>query len=115
MKRFLTMLMIAVVMCSFLLVGNTKADAMNPEAAALLAGGIVLFGASILNAATRGAYYPAPGYYDPYPAYYYPARTEVIYSYPRYPRYYRQNCNVYERGWREPQYRRGRWSAWRGY
>jgi hypothetical protein len=68
MKKMAGAFAIISMLCGFLLLGSSKAEAMNNESAALLAGAIVLFGPPVLQAVTGGFYYPA----------YYPAGTRVV-------------------------------------
>jgi len=130
MKKLITISMLLMLACSFLFIENTKAEAMNNESAAMLAGAIALFGRPVLNAISREVFYPAP-YYDSsyygdsyysnyYPGYstYYPARTRIIYTSPGYSRHYRHGRDSYERGWyedREREYPRGYYNNRRGY
>ena len=131
MKKLITISMLLMLACSFLFIENTKAEAMNNESAAMLAGAIALFGRPVLNAISREVFYPAP-YYDSsyygdsyysnyYPGYstYYPARTRIIYTSPGYSRHYRHGRDSYERGWdrdydHEYGYSRGRHDRGRG-
>lgn len=117
MKKLLSISIVFILACSLLLIGGTRADAMNNESAALLAGAIALFGPPVLNAMTAGAFYTTPVHYSSYPRAYYPVRTEVIYAYPGYRKCY-SHSSAYERGWREEwghKYQRGRWHAWENY
>lgn len=113
MKKLLSLSLALILAGSFLMAGNTKAEAMNEEAA--LVAGAILLGPPFIWAMTHGRYYgPAPvyagGYYDSYPG-----QTRVIYRTPRYGRYYGRYWGKgygYERGWREHsdhrEYRRDR-------
>ncbi len=93
MKRALYILMIGVLAAGILAAGGSRAEAMNNESAALLAGGIALFGGAVLNAVTH----PAPVYAEAYPSGYYgysyrPVRSRVIYVAPAY-RGHRRDCD----------------------
>jgi hypothetical protein len=57
MKKILTISVCLIIVCSFLLIGNTRADAMNNESAAMLAGAIALFGRPILNSIANDVFY----------------------------------------------------------
>ncbi len=132
MKKIITISMVFILACSFLFIGNTKAEAMNNESAAMLAGAIAIFGKPVLNAIGREIFYPAPyydnsyygdsyysNYYSDYPTSYYPARTTIIYTSPGYSRHYRYGRDSYKRGWdrdcdHEYGYSRGRHDRWRG-
>lgn len=133
MKKIITISMVLILACSFSLTGNLKAEAMNNESAAMLAGAIAIFGKPVLNAIGREIFYPAPyydssyyndsynsNYYSDYSTYYYPNRTRIIYISPGYSRHHRQGRDSYERGWdrdrdHEYGYSRGRHDRWRGY
>ena len=101
MKKIAAVFVITSLLCSFLLLGSGKAEAMNNESAALLAGAIVLFGPPILQAMTGGFYYPA----------YYPAGTQVVLSGHGYGRYERHD-RAYRRG-RCDEQRRSDYRRWR--
>jgi hypothetical protein len=65
---------IVAVICSFLLLGSNRAEAMSNESAALLTAAVVLAAPPVIQAMTGGFYYPAPS-----PRFvYYPVRTEVV-------------------------------------
>jgi hypothetical protein len=68
MKKMAGVFSVMVILCSFLLLGSRRAEAMNNESAALLAGAVVLFGSPVIQAMTGGFYYPA----------YYPSRTRIV-------------------------------------
>ena len=95
---------------SFLVIGNTSADAMNNESAALLTAGIVLFSIPVINAIARGGTYPEPAY-----SYAGPPRhvekTKIIYVQPKYKKHRGHWAKSYKRGYRQEskrlQYRRG--------
>jgi hypothetical protein len=114
MKKILTISVCLIIVCSFLLIGNTRADAMNNESAAMLAGAIALFGRPILNSIANDVFYYS------YSTFTYPARTRVKHFYPGHRRYYgKKSFRPYRRGWRderyEMEYRRGRMDARRNY
>jgi hypothetical protein len=67
MKKMAGVFSITVMLCSFLLLGSGRADAMNNESTALLASAVVLFGPPVVQAMT-GGYYPA----------YYPSGTRIV-------------------------------------
>ncbi len=102
MKKALLTILVVILAGGFLLAGTPKAEAMNNESAAMLAGAIVLFGGPILHAITTDAYRPAPVYVDAYQAPYYTTRTEIIYERPAY-----RKCDRPYRGYeRERRYER---------
>ncbi len=120
MKKLITVSMVVVLALGLLLIGNTRADAMNNESAALLAGAIAVFGGAALHAAV----YPEPAY----PVYYAPSYpvTRVVYGYPGYRGcyagyrgYWGPRWGAYGRGWRH-EWGTGRyyghgdtWRRWR--
>ena len=126
MKKLLSISLVLILAGGVLMAENTKAEAMDPATAALVAAGVLLV-PPFISALAHGPYYgPAPvyggGYYDG--GYYgggyyggsYPAQTRVIYRAPRYGGYYggyRGGGYGYERGWREHrghrEYRRDRY------
>jgi hypothetical protein len=74
MKKIGGAVVILAVICGFLLLGSNRAEAMNNESAALLAGAVVLFAPPVIQAMTGGYAYAAA-----VPRFaYYPARTEVV-------------------------------------
>jgi len=95
---------------SFLVVGNTNADAMNNESAALLTAGIVLFSIPVMNALAHRGAYPEPAYSHAAPPRYV-EKTKIIYVQPKYKKHRRHWAKAYERGYRQEskrqQYRRG--------
>lgn len=123
MKKFLTMTLIFILAISFLVVGNTRADAMNNESAALLTAGIVLLGIPVMSAIARETAYPGPAYAPAYRAQYreayppprYIEKTKIIYVQPKHKRHHRHRGRAYERGYRDErrrlEYRRGRHDA----
>ena len=110
MKKLMSITVIMMLTVSFLIVGSTKADAMNNESAALLTAGIVLLGIPVMNAiAPRGTYTePAYTYAGP-PRYI--ERTQIIYVQPKHKKHRRRWAKSYQRGyrkeWKQQQYRRG--------
>ncbi|MDA8077599.1 MAG: hypothetical protein M0Z79_01550 [Nitrospiraceae bacterium] len=112
MKRALYILMIGVLAAGIMAAGGSRAEAMNNESAALLAGGIALFGGAVLNAVTH----PAPVYAETYPTVYYgysyrPVRTRVVYVAPAY-RVYRGDCDHdydYDDDYDHDRYEHRRW------
>jgi hypothetical protein len=124
MKKLLSISLVLILAGGVLMAENTKAEAMDPATAALVAAGVLLV-PPFISALAHGPYYgPAPvygggyyggGYYGG--GYYggsYPAQTRVIYRAPRYGGYYggyQGRGYVYERGWREHrehrEFRRG--------
>jgi hypothetical protein len=75
MKKMLMVILVVALAGGFLIIGDTRAEAMNNESAALLAGAIAVFGPPLLYGMS-GAYRPGPAY-----AASYPVRTEVVYEY----------------------------------
>lgn len=110
MKKIMSITVIMILTVSFLALGNTNADAMNNESAALLTAGIVLLGIPVMHAIARGGAYPEPAYAYAGPPRYI-ERTKIIYVQPKYQRRHRHWANSYERGyrqeWKQLQYRRG--------
>ena len=104
MKKLISISLVLVLAGGLFLAGNSKAEAMNNESAALLTASLVLFGLPVISAIAHDHYGPPPVYAD---AYYYdshPVETRVIYRAPRYERLYGNywgRGNGYERGWRE--------------
>ena len=127
MKKFTTIMLITMLAISFLVIGNTKAEAMNNESAAMLAGAIAIFGRPILNAIAQDMMYPGQVYAPAYPAQYryaYPAtryieRTRIIYANPRHERFCRHWRGDHRRGyrdeWRHREYRREREDTYKNY
>lgn len=112
MKRTLYIVMIGVLAAGMLTVSNGKAEAMNPEAALLIAGGIALFGGAMLHAAV-----PAPVYAEAYPPAYYghsyrPVMSSVVYVEPAYRHHRHHRYCDHDPGWRYEQ-RRHRYDSWR--
>jgi hypothetical protein len=101
MKKMAGAFAIITMLCSFLLLGSNRAEAMNNESAALLAGAVVLFGPPVLQAMTGGFYYPA----------YYPSGTRVVVTGDGHRRYERQD-RAYWRG-RYDEQRRHDFRRWR--
>ncbi|MGE5301448.1 MAG: hypothetical protein ACM3MB_10910 [Acidobacteriota bacterium] len=119
MKKMFLIGLVFVLTFGFLLAATPRADAMNNESAAMLAGAIVLFGGPILHAMASDTYRPAPVYVETPAVSYHTTRTEIIYDRPVY-----RNCRkpfrgAYERGWRDERaryyYGRGRGDARRGF
>ncbi len=110
MKKAGGVLIILTVICGFLLLGSQRAEAMNNESAALLAGTVVLFAPPVIQAMTGGFAYPAPAprfaYYPPY----YRDRPEVVIIDVGHRRYGRERA--YWRGRRDE--RRRDYRRWRG-
>lgn len=110
MKKTISITIILMLTASFLVIGNTKADAMNNESAALLTAGIVLFSIPFMNAIAYGGAYPEPAY-----AYAGPPRhiekTKIIYVEPRNKRHSGHWSKSYKRGyrkeWKQQEFRRG--------
>ena len=113
MKKLLSISLALILAGGFLMAENTKAEAMNEEAA--LVAGAILLGPPFIWAMTHAPYYgPAPVYGGAYYGNSYPIQNRVIYRAPRYGGYYggyRGRGYGYERGWRERrdhrEYRRG--------
>ncbi len=107
MKKLISITVIMILTVSFLVVGNTDADAMNNESAALLTAGIVLLGIPVMNAIAHGNTYPEPAYSYASPPRYI-EKTKIIYVQPQYRKH---RGRSYERGyrkeWKRIQYRRG--------
>jgi hypothetical protein len=95
MKKMLLVILVVALAGGFLVIGDTRAEAMNNESAVLLAGAIAVFGPPLLYGMS-GAYRPAPAY-----AASYPVRTEVVYEYSSYAPHER-HC------WKQRAYERGR-------
>ncbi len=106
MRKVLAVGLVLVLACSFVLIGKGSADAMNNEAAAMLAGAIAIVGGAAIHAATVNAYYPEPVYVETYPTSYYRERTVIVHEYPRYRNFHRPYRGAYERGWSEHARRR---------
>ncbi len=120
MKRILTIIPVFILACSFMLAGNTRAEAMNNESAAMLAGAIAIFGKPVLQTIVREVTpQPAYAYNNSYSYAAYPARSEVVYVAPEPARCYKPRGRAYERGWRDErrrmEYQRGREDAKRHY
>ena len=74
MKKLLSISLALILAGGFLMAENTKAEAMNHDAAALVAGAILL-GPPFIWAMTHGPYYgPAPVYAGAYYGYSYPVQ-----------------------------------------
>jgi hypothetical protein len=110
MKKLMSIMVILMLTVSFLVIGNTNADAMNNESAALLTAGIVLLGIPVMNAIAHGGSYPEPAYSYASPPRYI-EKTNIIYVQPKYKNHRRQWAKSYKRGyrqeWKRIQYRRG--------
>jgi ribulose kinase len=104
-RMFLTAL-VMVLAGGFLLTGTSRADAMNNESAAMLAGAIVLFGGPIIHAIATDVYRPAPVYVDSYPRAHYTTRTDIIYDRPVYKKSYRNFRRDSRSGWRYERHER---------
>ena len=103
MKKVSLVILIVVLAGGFLVMGNTRAEAMNNESAALLAGAIAVFGPPVLYAMSRGGYRSGPAYATSYPV-----RTRVVYEHRSYAPHQR-HCG------KERAYERGRDGMRRGY
>lgn len=118
MKKLMSIIVIMMLTVSFLVVGNTKADAMNNESAALLTAGIVLLGVPVMHAIAHGETYPEPVYSHAGPPRYI-EKTKVIYVQPKYKKHRRYRAKAYERGYRQErkrqQHREGMRDARRDY
>jgi hypothetical protein len=101
MKKMAGVFAIITMLCSFLLLGSGKAEAMNNESAVLLAGAVVLFGPPELQTMNGGFYYPA----------YYPAGPQVVITGGGHRRYERHD-SAYWRG-RYDEQRRNDYRRWR--
>ena len=110
MKKLMSITVIILLTISFLVVGNTNADAMNNESAALLTAGIVLFGIPVMSAMAHRGFYPEPAYSYARPPRYV-EKTKIIYVQPKSKKQRRQWAKPYKRGyrqeWKRLQYRRG--------
>ena len=110
MKKLMSITVIMMLTVSFLVVGNTNADAMNNESAALLTAGIVLLGMPVMNALAHGGTYPEPAYSYASPPRYV-EKTRIIYVQPKHKKHRRHLSKAYKRGyrqeWKRQQYRRG--------
>ena len=118
MKKLISIMVMMMLTISFLVVGNTKADAMNNESAALLTAGIVLLGIPVMNSITQGRYYSEPAYSYARPPRYI-QKTKIIYVEPKYGKRDRHWSKPYKRGyrkgWKRMEYRRGMRDARRDY
>ena len=118
MKKLMTIMVIIILTVSFLVVGNSDADAMNNESAAMLTAGIVLFGIPVMNALANGGTYREPAYSHTGPPRYI-ERTKVIYVQPKHKKHRRHLRKSYRRGyrqeWKRQEHRRGRRDARRDY
>ncbi len=103
---------------TFLVIGNTRASAMNNESAALLTAGIVLLGIPVMHAIAHGGGYPESAYSYAGPPRYI-EKTKVIYVQPRHKKHRKHWKRSYERGyrreWKRQEYRRGMRDAHRDY
>ena len=116
MNKLLSISLALILAGGFLMAENTKAEAMNDEAA--FVAGAILLGPPFIWAMTHGPNFgPPPFYGGASYGYPYPGRTRVIYRAPRYGGYYgryrgRGYGYGYERGWRghrgHREYRRDR-------
>jgi hypothetical protein len=110
MKKLMSITVIMMLTVTLLVVGNTNADAMNNESAALLTAGIVLLGIPVMNAIAHRGTYPESAYSYASPPRY-TEKTKIIYVQPKYKRHRRHWGKSYERGyrqeWKRLQYRRG--------
>ena len=110
MKKLMSIIVIIILTVSFLVIGNTNAEAMNNESAALLTAGIVLLGIPVMKAMTHGGTYPEPAYSHARPPRYI-EKTKIIYVQPKHRKHRRHFANAYERGyrkgWKRQQFRRG--------
>ncbi len=118
MKKLMSIMVMIILTVSFLVVGNTDADAMNNESAAMLTAGIVLLGIPFMNALAYGETYPEPAHSYAGPPRYI-EKTKVIYVQPKYKKHRRHWRNGYRRGYRQElnkqEYRRGKRDARRDY
>jgi hypothetical protein len=110
MKKLMSITISMMLTVRFLVVGITKADAMNNESAAMLTAGIVLLGIPVINAIAHGGAYPEPAYSYAGPPRYV-EKTKIIYVQPKYKKHRRHWEKAYKRGYRQEskrlQYRRG--------
>jgi hypothetical protein len=114
MKKMVMAILVVVLAGGFLVVGDKRAEAMNNESAALLAGAIAVLGPPLLYGMS-GAYRPGPAY-----AASYPVRTEVVYEYRSHARNerYCEKRRAYDRGLHDgvrQGYLRGRYDGGRRY
>lgn len=117
MKKVISIVLAVALAGSFLLIDTKKAEAMNNESAAMLAGAIAIFGKPVLQTVAREILPASPAYAGSY-AESYPRHTtvtqrEIIYVEPErhYNRHYPPRGRAYERGWRD-EWRRHEY--WRG-
>lgn len=110
MKKLMSIIVIMMLTVSFLLVGNTKADAMNNESAALLTAGIVLLGVPVMHAIAHGGASPEPVYVHAGPPRYI-EKTKVVYVQPKYKKHRRYRVKDYERGYRQEWKRQQHWEG----
>ena len=118
MKKLMSITVIMMLTVSFLVIGNTDADAMNNESAALLTAGIVFIGIPLIHAMSHGGAYPEPVYAYAGPPRYI-ERTKIIYVQPKYKKHRKYWAKPYKRGyrqeWKRKQYKRGMRDARRDY
>lgn len=116
MKKVISIVLAVALAGSFLLIDTKKAEAMNNESAAMLAGAIAIFGKPVLQTVAREIMPASPAYAeyygDSYPRHTRVTEREVIYVKPdRYYYYdYPPRSRAYERGWRDER----RHDYWRG-
>lgn len=120
MKKIVSIILTLVLACSFMFLGAPRAEAMNNESAAMLAGAIAIFGKPVLQTIVREITPPpAQAYTTTYSYQAYPARSEVVYVAPEHPDCYKPHNRAYMRGWRDErrrlEYERGRGDARRHY
>jgi len=110
MKKLMSITIIMMLTVSFMVIGNSNADAMNNESAALLTAGIVLLGIPVMNAIAHGGSYSEPAYSYASPPRYV-EKTKIIYVQPKDKKHRRNWAKPYKRGyrqeWKRLQYRRG--------
>jgi hypothetical protein len=102
MKKMAGVFSIIMMLCSFLLLDSSRAEAMNNDSAALLAGAVVLFGSPAIQAMTGGVYYPA----------YYPSETRIVVIGDAHRRYVRGD-RAYWRGRYDGQHRHDYRRSWK--
>lgn len=85
MKRLIYLFLVGVLIAGFTAAGTTKAEAMDSQSAALLAGTAALIGGAVIYASALDAGHQRPVYVQSYPSVthyrevYRPVRTRVIY------------------------------------
>ena len=107
MKKLISIVVILMVAVAFLVVGNTKAEAMNNESAAVLTAGMVLLGIPVMHAIAMEAAHHDRAYGHAYAPPRYIERTKIVYVDPRHKRMQRHRMKEQwgtRHGWDRHQY-----------